>query len=173
MRSAVARNTIFGVEDGLISTVGLLSGIAIAGVPQSTILLTGVVLILVEAFSMGVGSFSSEREGMEMDAHREVSVKQPLKLAGVMFLSYFLAGFIPLFPYLIWDAGEAVGLSILISLLALFLLGFVGGRVAKINPWRKGLQMLVIGGIAIFLGMLAGRIIQEPTSSSIPSQIYF
>ena len=50
------RNFIFGVEDSLVSTVGLLSGVAIAGVPSRTILLTGVVLILVEAFSMAAGA---------------------------------------------------------------------------------------------------------------------
>jgi VIT1/CCC1 family predicted Fe2+/Mn2+ transporter len=48
------RNFIFGVEDSLVSTVGLLSGVAVAGVASRTILLTGVVLIFVEAFSMAV-----------------------------------------------------------------------------------------------------------------------
>ena len=51
------RNFIFGVEDSLVSTVGLLSGVAVANVDQATIFLTGMVLIFVEAFSMGVGSF--------------------------------------------------------------------------------------------------------------------
>ena len=35
-----AKNFIFGVEDSLVSTVGLLSGIAIAGVPRGTIFLS-------------------------------------------------------------------------------------------------------------------------------------
>src|SRR3989338_4103836 len=43
------RNLIFGVEDSLVSTVDLLSGVAAAGVPRSVIFLTGVVLIFVEA----------------------------------------------------------------------------------------------------------------------------
>jgi hypothetical protein len=38
------RNFIFGIEDSLVSTVGLLSGIAIEHIPQVTIVLTGVVL---------------------------------------------------------------------------------------------------------------------------------
>ena len=51
---------IFGVEDSLVSTVGLLSGVAVAGVNRSGIFVTGVILIFVEAFSMGVGNFLSE-----------------------------------------------------------------------------------------------------------------
>ena len=51
------RNFVFGVEDSLVSTVGLLSGISIAGVTNKTIIMTGVILIFVEAVSMGAGSF--------------------------------------------------------------------------------------------------------------------
>ena len=54
------RNFVFGVEDSLVSTVGLLSGVAIAGVEQKYIFITGLILIFVEAFSMAVGSFLSE-----------------------------------------------------------------------------------------------------------------
>ena len=46
------RNFIFGVEDSLVSTAGLLSGIAATGMSRPAILLTGIVLIFVEAFSM-------------------------------------------------------------------------------------------------------------------------
>ena len=55
------RNFVFGAEDSLVSTVGLLAGVATAGVLQKEIIISGVVLIFVEAFSMSVGSFLSER----------------------------------------------------------------------------------------------------------------
>ena len=48
------------MEDSLVSTVGLLSGVAVANVPMTTILLTGLILIFVEAISMAAGSFLSE-----------------------------------------------------------------------------------------------------------------
>ena len=47
------RAFVFGVEDSVASTVGLLSGIAIAGVARETILLTGAILILVERAKEG------------------------------------------------------------------------------------------------------------------------
>ncbi len=59
-RKVYLRNFVFGVEDSLVSTVGLLSGVAAAGVETKTIVLTGVVLIIVEALSMAVGSYLSE-----------------------------------------------------------------------------------------------------------------
>jgi len=71
------RNFVFGVEDSLVSTVGLLSGIAAAGVAQKDILVSGVVLIFVEAFSMAVGSFLSEEFAEEYVAKSRVSDLMP------------------------------------------------------------------------------------------------
>jgi hypothetical protein len=51
------RNFIFGSEDSLVSTVGLLAGIVSAGIERKEIIISGIVLICVEAFSMSIGSF--------------------------------------------------------------------------------------------------------------------
>src|SRR3989338_10789579 len=91
-----ARNFVFGVEDSLVSTVGLLSGIAIANVPRPTIFLTGVVLIFVEAFSMAVGSFLSEYSAEEYVHRNVVSIRGSVLDGIVMLFAYFVAGFIPL-----------------------------------------------------------------------------
>ena len=44
MNPTYLRSFIFGVEDSLVSTVGLLSGVAIANASRDTILLTGTVV---------------------------------------------------------------------------------------------------------------------------------
>jgi len=93
------RNFVFGVEDSLVSTVGLVSGIAIAGVPKTEILLTGSILIFVEAFSMGAGSFLSERSAEEFMEEEGMSSAYSLENGAIMFFSYFVSGFIPLFNY--------------------------------------------------------------------------
>lgn len=72
--SLIIRNFVFGVEDSLVSTVGLLAGIAFAGVEAKTVVLTGAVLIFVEAFSMGVGSLLSEQSVEQYEEKKEVSL---------------------------------------------------------------------------------------------------
>lgn len=156
---AFLRNFIFGVEDSLVSTVGLLSGVAIGGASRRTILLAGVVLIFVEAFSMGVGSYLSEQKAEEFSKQREIPVRRAVLGSLVMFVSYFVSGFVPLLPYFLLDRDTAFGVSILFSLAALFLLGFVGGRLFKMSAVRNGLEMLVIGGAAILIGVVVGRLI--------------
>lgn len=156
--SISVRNFIFGVEDGLVSTVGFLSGVAAAGVSRPTLLLTGAVLIFVEAFSMGVGSFLSEHAVEEYAKHGEVSPRRSEWGAFVMFGSYLVAGFIPLAPYLFLLASSAFFVSVFLSLAALFLLGVFSGRLFHINATRKGFEMLFVGGVAIGIGIFVGKI---------------
>lgn len=158
-RAIYVRNAVFGVEDSLVSTVGLLSGIAAGGVERGTIILTGVILILVEAFSMAVGSFLSEESAEEYVLHREVSDRKPFAAANTMFFSYLVSGFIPLFPYFIFGPG-ALGISIAASLITLFLLGIFSAKAFHIRVVRHGLRTLVIGGFAVLVGVLAGTLLK-------------
>lgn len=155
------RNFIFGVEDSLVSTVGLLSGVAIAGLPRSTILLTGVVLIFVEAFSMATGSYLSEASVDEYMDKNKPKPHSPILGGLVMFFSYFVSGFIPLAPYLFWSAEMAFGLSISFSLIALFLLGAGSGKFSSGRPFRVGIRMFLLGGIAILVGVSVGSFMSE------------
>lgn len=150
------RNFIFGVEDSLVSTVGLLSGIAIAEISREAIFLTGVVLIFVEAFSMAAGSYLSEHSVAGYTKTPEGSEKHNLISGVIMFFSYFISGFFPLFPYLFWKVDIALPISILISVVALFVLGLIGARISRIGLIKNGIRMALIGGIAIGIGLLAG-----------------
>jgi VIT1/CCC1 family predicted Fe2+/Mn2+ transporter len=154
------RSFIFGVEDSLVSTVGLLSGIAVAGVERSVILLTGLVLIFVEAFSMGIGNLLSEHASQEFLRRKELPWRGSLAGGTIMFLSYFFAGFIPLFPYIFIEAQTAFWVSIGLSLAALFVLGAVGAKIFQIRLIRHGLEMMLIGGIAVSVGVLVGTLLQ-------------
>ncbi|MBI2099439.1 VIT1/CCC1 transporter family protein [Candidatus Uhrbacteria bacterium] len=155
------RSFIFGVEDSLVSTVGLLSGVAIANVPRKTIFLTGVVLIFVEAFSMAVGSFLSEYSAEEYMKRAEAPPVRSVITGTIMFFSYFASGFVPLFPYIILPMPLAFLLSILFSLAALFLLGVVSAKISGLNVLKGALRMLVIGGLAAAIGIIVGKVIGD------------
>lgn len=159
-QAVYARNVIFGVEDGLVSTVGLLSGIASAGVPRTTIVLTGLILIIVEAFSMAIGSFLSEYSAEECLARRAVSFRVSEVGGLVMFLAYVAAGAIPLAPYLFFSAGQALSISIILTLMALFGLGIWSAHIGHLNLVRSGLRMLIAGGLAVIVGVFIGGLVK-------------
>src|SRR3989338_10857409 len=105
------RSFVFGVEDSLVSTVGLLSGVAITGASAKTIFVTGIVLIFVEAFSMGAGSFLAEHSADDYEFKSAPSARKSMLDGLIMFVSYFIDGFIPLFSYLMTEPGAAFPIS--------------------------------------------------------------
>lgn len=151
------RNFIFGVEDSLVSTAGLLSGVAAAGLAKQEVFLTGMVLIFVEAFSMGVGSYLSEESAEEYTGTKK-SLSIPS--AFIMFFSYFAAGFVPLFPYLLFSVEAAFFVSVVFSLVALFILGFASSMIFHDHrTWKHAIRMFVIGGMAILVGIIVGQLV--------------
>lgn len=159
LRREYFKSFVFGVEDSLVSTVGLLSGVALAGVATATVILTGVVLIFVEAFSMAAGEYLSEYETEEYQKQGEVSNRTSLTASAIMFASYLVSGLIPLAPYLFFTtAPEALPYSIGASLVALACLGLIGAKITKTSYIGHALRMLLVGGAAILVGILAGQL---------------
>lgn len=59
------RDGVFGLQDGLISTLGALTGIAEGTQSQQVVLLSGIVIIVVESLSMAAGSYLSSKSQRE------------------------------------------------------------------------------------------------------------
>lgn len=156
VRAAYLRNFIFGVEDSLVSTVGLLSGVTIAGLVSKDILVTGVVLIFVEAISMTAGSFLSESSAEEYEKRGQTFTSRSYVASLIMFVSYFASGFIPLAPYLLFMPLTALPISIGVSVCALACLGVVGALLARANVLVMVVRTVLVGGLAILVGALVG-----------------
>ncbi|PIR44694.1 MAG: hypothetical protein COV10_03305 [Candidatus Vogelbacteria bacterium CG10_big_fil_rev_8_21_14_0_10_51_16] len=156
IQASYLRTFVFGVEDSLASTVGLLSGVAAAGSPRETIILTGVVLIFVEAVSMSAGSFLSESSADDYLGDSQTRASRPVREAAIMFGAYVLSGFIPLSPYLFVPGPDAFSHSLALSAVALALLGAASATLSRSSPVKSTLRMLIIGGIAIAVGILVG-----------------
>lgn len=60
------REIVFGFEDSLVSTLGVVVGVAIGSQSQFMVLLTGTVLVVVEALAMASGSYLSSKSAQEV-----------------------------------------------------------------------------------------------------------
>jgi len=60
------REFVFGIQDGLISTVGLLTGVQSATGNRSTVLLTGLAAMVTGGLSMATGSYLATRAEKEI-----------------------------------------------------------------------------------------------------------
>jgi vacuolar iron transporter family protein len=64
--SGTLRAAVFGANDGLVSNLSLIVGVAAGGVPNSVVLLTGVAGLFAGALSMGAGEYVSVRSQREL-----------------------------------------------------------------------------------------------------------
>jgi vacuolar iron transporter family protein len=75
-------------------------------------------------------------------------------------LSYIVGGFIPLSPYiLIHNLITALLVSIIVTLIALFLFGYIKGRFTGAKPLKAGFQTVLVGGLAAGVAFLLARLI--------------
>lgn len=63
--------------------------------------------------------------------------------------AYIAGGLIPLAPYmLVHNTKDALGASVIFTLIALGIFGFFKGRFSGNKPFKSGLQTILVGGLA-------------------------
>jgi len=216
--SSLIREIVFGMEDGMVSTLGSITGIAAATKDPFTTILAGFVLVAVESISMGVGSYLSSKSEKAIDeqklveereeikkfpreerdelrdmyvesgwpknladkmadtalanpdlmlkemAYRELEIipdnlEQPFRNGVAMLISYIIGGSVPLIPYLIFQMEIAIVVSIIVTLVGLFILGVVTTIFTKRPWWKSGGEILLLGGAAALVGYAVGQMV--------------
>jgi len=160
LRELYIRNIIFGISDSLVSTVGLLAGIDVSGTSAHIIILTGVTYAFVEAFSMAVGSFLSEESVEEDNLSGDAKTSGPFVAGTIMFISFIVASFIPILPYMFFGLTTALFFSIGVSIIALFFVGIISASKTKANILKSAIRMALLGGMAIIIGVVVGRFLK-------------
>jgi VIT1/CCC1 family predicted Fe2+/Mn2+ transporter len=220
--NAVLRPIVFGANDGLVSNLALVMGVAGADPHPSVIVLAGVAGLIAGAFSMGVGEYISVRSQRELleyqvafqrkqlrevpDQERRIleqayvdrglsrdqaeqfvdavfadpehasrqllfeevglderSIGSPLAAAIGSFAAFTAGAFIPLLPYLLTSGPAAFASSLILSLVALALLGVGISRLTRRSPLFSALRQVTLGGVAAAVTFAVGRFIGVQT----------
>jgi VIT1/CCC1 family predicted Fe2+/Mn2+ transporter len=83
------------------------------------------------------------------------ALRSALAIAG----AYVAGGLIPLAPYmLLTRTRDALGMSILVTALALLVFGYIKGRFTGTRPTRSALHTTLIGGIAATAAFVIARL---------------
>lgn len=90
----------------------------------------------------------------------EPEPKRALSSALTIAGSYIAGGAIPLIPYMIFgNPASGLAASAVVTLLALFIFGYVKGRLVGMPALRSALQTTVVGGLAAAVAFVAARVI--------------
>ncbi|KKT35263.1 MAG: hypothetical protein UW23_C0019G0012 [Candidatus Collierbacteria bacterium GW2011_GWA1_44_12] len=154
------KETIFGMEDGIVSTLGVVVGVAAATDSRKLVILTALVLIVVESLSMAAGTYLSNKSEMEI-AHIPLVKTFRKSVSGSLFMgaSYVLGGFFSIIPFFFLAPYTAILPSIALSIAALFSIGYFKGQVAGINKIKSGLEMSLVSLTAAIIGYFVGKVV--------------
>ena len=95
----------------------------------------------------------------------ELGLEEPdpnraLKSALTIAFSYIVGGMIPLSPYIFMhDIQQALSVSVVVTLIALFIFGVIKGKFTGVKPWKAGFQTVMIGGMAAAVAFSIARLI--------------
>ncbi len=80
--------------------------------------------------------------------------------ATTIALSYIGGGLIPLSPYFFLPTvSEALPASVILTLIALLVFGYIKGRFTTSRPWRSAWQTMLVGGLAAGVAFLIAKLI--------------
>jgi VIT1/CCC1 family predicted Fe2+/Mn2+ transporter len=85
--------------------------------------------------------------------------------AATIAAAYIAGGLIPLAPYIAihHDLQRALIYSVVLTLLALFIFGWIKGRFTGVKPLRGGIQTVLVGGLAAAAAFFIARLISGST----------
>jgi VIT1/CCC1 family predicted Fe2+/Mn2+ transporter len=91
-----------------------------------------------------------------------VDRRTALKSAIVVGLAAVIGSLIPLAPFAIFPVGTSMLVSVVITAIVLFGVGFYKARVTVGRPLKSGMEMAVIGTLSALVGYFVGAIFKLP-----------
>ena len=86
------------------------------------------------------------------------SVQKPGKFISALCIFYIFGGIVSILPFFFFEPFAAILPAVVVSIVALFSVGFIKGKIAKIDPIKSGLEMSLVSLSAAALGYLVGKL---------------
>ena len=156
------REVVFGYQDGLVSTLALVAGFVGAVQSVSIILLAGLIEIVAGAVSMGLGAYNSSKSEQEFArAHKHsIPFVSPIKLGGTMSAAFVGGALLVLFPFVFaYPVFTLFCWSCVLGVIGLFVVGSLRSRYTHKGWLRSGLEMTLVGVVAVVLAYVLGYLV--------------
>jgi len=157
---------VYGGMDGTITTFAVVAGVIGASLSSTVILILGFANLFADGFSMAVSNYLSEKSKEELMGD-ENKKSLASKKATVTFFSFLVIGFIPLISFVFAAVVNSSAIlksqflySILLTALALIIIGWLKGVATEKNKVKSSLQTLIIGGVAAVIAFFVGYFIK-------------
>ena len=158
------RDIIYGANDGIITTFAVVAGVTGGALSPIAVLIVGTANLLADGLSMGVGNYLSIRSHESARAAQDLPEEEaaPARHGFATMLAFVTAGALPLVPYALGlppDAGFVA--AMILTLVALFIVGSLRALVTVDCWWIAGLEMLLLGALVAAAAYASGWCVAE------------
>lgn len=150
---------MFGLQDGIVSTTGVVVGISTGVSDKAIIILATLVAVTVEASSMAAGQYSSEKAVHQMDKTGKHTDNLYIG-AFIMFFAYLTGGLFSIIPILLFNQPIARIIAIISAFFGLFIIGYLKGYLVEHRPLRSAIELFIIGSITTTVGIIVGYLLK-------------
>ena len=141
---------IYGSVDGLITTFAIISSSVGADIPNIYMIIICLASILSDGFSMGVSRYLS------YNAETKYNSSKSHLLSGIYtFISFVLVGILPVIPFLVMS-NYIFESSVVLTFMLFILIGFIKGKILKINIFKTIVETGLLGVIASLISYYVG-----------------
>lgn len=183
VKSRYLKSAVFGASDGIITTFAVVAGVMGAGLSTKVIIILGIANMVADGLSMAVGDYLGERSSFKLRLSQGHKFKQSTqnidsdedhfygrslwKTSMVTFISFILAGLLPLIPYIAILFGVELFpdnqflMSIITTGLAMFFVGSLRTFVIKGKWFNNGLEMFLVGSVAALVAYYLGSFVES------------
>jgi len=154
---------IYGANDGIVTTFAVVAGVAGASLSPSIVIVLGFANLFADGFSMGMSNYLSERSEEDYhdargDGHVRTDGKTPVRTAAATFAAFIVAGWAPLFPYVL-RVEPLFPVSIAVTAAAFFAVGASRSLVTNRSWLANGVEMFVVGMAAATVAYAVGNLL--------------
>lgn len=155
---------VYGSIDGVVTTFAIMAGAWGASLSPVVVLILGFANLFADGFSMASGNYLSTKSDCAM-GNCNVD-KKPVFTAWATFISFVAIGIIPLIPFVlaIWSnfiSEYQFVISVIFTIFAFVLVGYMRSRVEKGRPFMSILETLSIGLVAAIIAFGIGYFLQK------------
>lgn len=162
-KAGYIRDFVLSANDGIVTTFAVVAGSMGASLSPSVVVILGLANLFADGLSMSTGLYLGVKSEVEFEHktnEKEKMEHKPIIDGLVSFISFGIAGFIPLISY-VFKLKNSFNVSIILVAIALLVVGIFRGVVLNKNIFKTSIENLFIGGasatVAFYVGEMAKR----------------
>lgn len=160
------RDLVYGANDGIITTLAVVAGVAGARLSARVVLVLGIANLLADGLSMGASNYlgirSERAASLAAGDPDDPAAAPPLAHGAATFGAFVVAGTAPLLGYLLPVAQEhRFAAACTVALLTQFAVGAARTLVTRQRWVVAGLEMVAVGGLAAGVAYAVGMLVER------------